>query len=232
MRKINEPHYNCLEELKRFLNTPTLKYATLEDSAKAVAKYFNKLTPKTEADYDKFYKTCDDFIYSNAYWNNSRSCKMKIHIINKLLLQYKLKNILEIGIGIGTDSIALSYNPCFNISVMRSNNLPFKFFKYRLQKRNIKCIQIIKKIEQQYDCVMFFDVIEHLVDPFKFLEAILPHTNSIIFTQAFKVHDVESGGFPEHFDYDLKEIIAYIISNGFTKIKINIGVPPYFFMKI
>ncbi len=231
MRKLNEPHYSCIDELKQFLGVDVLKYNSLETASKAIAKEFNKLAPKTQQEYNNFYKTCDKYIYNNTYWNNSRSCKMKIHVVNKLLLQYKLKNILEIGIGIGTDSIALSYKSQFNVSVLRSTNLAFDFFKWRLKQRKIKNIQIIKKIKQQYDCIMFFDVIEHLIDPIAFLKHILPYTKSIIFTQAFKVHDEESGGFPEHFDYNLKDIIKYIIDNQFVKMKVSFGVPPYFFIK-
>lgn len=228
-KQITEPHINCLTELKMFLHVKNLKYNDLHSSAIAVAKYFRKLNPKSEKEYNYFYKTCNDYIYENAYWNNGLSCKRKIHAIKNIIDKYRFKNILEIGCGIGTDAIALKLAN-YNISVLKNDNYSFDFFEYRLKIRKLN-LNIVKNINKQYDCIMFFDVIEHVFDPYKFLTEITKYTKSVLFTQAFKVHDEISGGFPQHFDYKLKDIQKHLESLKLIKQKIKLAVPPFLYIK-
>lgn len=220
------PHSTVLIELEKFLGKK-LKYPDEKSSCIAVANYFRKLNPKTETQYKSFYDSCNDYIFENAYYSNR--CKQRIHKIIKCLNLYKIKNVLEIGPGTGSDSIALIRSG-FNVSVLHSEDFAFKFFIWRLKRRKLTC-KIKRKIEFT-ECILSFDTIEHVYNPFDFVKILCKNSKFILITQSFGNHDPQRGGFPQHMPYKFNKVQEEIFKQGFKKIKLNIAFPPHFYKKV
>ena len=223
-------HNNILEECKLFLQTKELKYKNRIEAANAVAAYFRKINPKNEEDYNHFYETCDDYLYENLYCNMENSCKQRTKKIFDILEKNNGKKILEIGAGIGTYSLALEKAGIESLHILKSNDLAFRFLKFRMILHNSN-IKIIEDLEEDCDCIFFLDVIEHTVDPFAFLEKITAKTNSIIFTHGFKIHTEKMGGYPQHFDFNINKIQKHLEKLGFEKQKVNVIFPPHYYKR-
>jgi len=220
------PYKNVIEELREFDNG-VLKYQSLEQSATAVSEFFRSMNPRTDEEYDNFYRLCDDYVYENAYWNNGRSCIRKANIMYAIFKEYGINTILEVGSGCGTDALFL--NMCgFDVSVMRADNKAFRFFERRMDKYGkVKVVDSAVKS----DCVILFDVIEHVTHPYLFMEWISKYADSILMTQSFGVHDEKRGGMPQHFDTKFSRVNNYIIDLGYRKEKLKYAIPPHFYIK-
>ena len=225
-----KPFNNCIEELKDFLQVETLKYKNRKEAANAVADFFRETNPKTEEEYDEFYKSCDDYIYENVYCNSENPVKQRVKKVLQILKDNNVKTILEIGIGAGSYSLALA-ELGFDVTVLKSNNLPFKFFEERNKKygKKVKIIEDLK--EEKFDCIINFDVIEHIIDPFSFIDFISLHTNMVVFTHGLGVHREDMGGYPQHFDFKINDIRKHFKKLNFKKQKVNSIFPPHFYKR-
>ncbi len=225
-----KPFNNCIEELKDFLQVETLKYKNRKEAANAVANFFREINPKTKKEYDEFYKNCDDYIYENVYCNSENPVKQRAKKVLQILRDNNIKTILEIGIGVGSYSLAFA-ELGFDVTVLKSNNLPFKFFKERNKKYGSK-VKIINKLEKEnFDCIINFDVIEHIIDPFSFIDFMTLHTNAILFTHGLSVHREDMGGYPQHFDFKINDIRKHLEKLNFKKQKVNFIFPPHFYKR-
>ena len=224
-----KPFNNCIKELKEFLKVKDLKYKNRAEASNAVASFFRMINPKTEREYDNFYKLCDDYVYENVYCNSENSVKQRAKKVLQVLNENNIKTILEIGIGVGSYAIALA-ELGFDVSVLRSDNLAFRFFEERNKKYGSK-VKIIDGLkEMQFDCILHFDVIEHIVDPFSFIDFISTHTKSTLFTHGLGIHSEKMGGYPQHFDFKINDIKKHFEKNGFIKTKVSCPIfPPHFY---
>ena len=157
---------NVIEDLKEFVYPNGLKYNSRKESANAVANYFRECNPKTEKEYNHFYETCDDYMYENAFCNKERSCKIRTRNLLHIFSKNNFRNVLEVGAGVGTYALSLEQYGC-DVDVIKSCDRAFDFFKWRIDKYK-SSISIKESIDKKYDCIYFFDVIEHVLNPFIF----------------------------------------------------------------
>jgi len=218
-----------LIELRQFLNKPTLEYKSRQEAANAVAAYYKKLSPCTREDLDYFYDTCDDYVYENCYCNKEASCASRIKKTEKILKENNFKTLLEIGAGPGTYALSFEKMGYF-VDALQGKDLAAKFFAWRIKRHNSH-IHMVQSIEGKYDCILFFDVIEHVFDPYEFLKEIAEHTDAIIFTHGFGVHRKDMGGYPQHFDHKINDIKSFLESIGFEKQKVKEVFPPHFYKR-
>ena len=78
---------------------------------------------------------------------------------------------------------------------------------------------------------MFVDVIEHFNNPIEYLKRFSKHSKALLFTQSFGEHDEARGGMPYHQDFKMKDINKFLVMLGYTKIKLDIVIPPYFYRR-
>lgn len=222
-------HSNALSDLREFLNVNVLKYSNRKEACNAVANYFRTLNPKTEKELDYFYRTCDDYVYENAYCNVENSCKRRMVKLSQIFKLLDISTCLEIGAGIGSYALSLS-NLGYKVSLTRSEDLAFKFLEWRFNKYQLS-MSVEDKIYSRYDIIYFLDVIEHLIDPFKFLKGISMFTDTILFIAAFGIHREDMGGYPQHFDFKMNSINKHLISLGYHKVKIKTIFPPLLYTR-
>ena len=129
-------HKSLKRDLGCFLGT-SLKYKNRQEAANAVASYFRELNPKSVEEFDKFYETCDDYVYENVYCNMERSCVQRTKKIFEVLNNFNIKEVLEIGAGVGAYGMALEKTG-IDWNFTKSNNLAFRFLEYRIKKHNSK----------------------------------------------------------------------------------------------
>lgn len=222
---------NLLADLKKFLGVKNLRYENINEAGHAVAAYWEKLLPLDEEELNEFYDTCDDYIYENSYWNVGRSCRMKARKILKILDEFNINTITEIGCGIGTDAICLAAIGK-KVTVMEARDLSFRFFLWRCKQHNISIPVNNTGLPMHQDCVMFFDVIEHIHNPFQFMGWVAgAKPKSILLTQAFRVHEERMGGHPQHFDYSYSKVEKVLLDNGYIKQKLAMAYPPRFYLR-
>ena len=228
------PFKDVLTQLKLFLNEDPLKFASLKECCADIGEEFIKRNPKTSEELDKFYDESNTYCYENSYWNSKGVCKRRFSSYIKVLNEYNIKDLLEIGIGNGSNAISFALNG-FNVTVTRSRDLAFRFFEYRLKtfypQLKIKIIDSLNDIDR-ISCICHFDVVEHVLDPYSFMDATLSKCDYTLFVHAFNVHTPELGGYPQHFDINVSKFFDYIKNKGFEKIRIKAFFPPIFFKKV
>lgn len=180
--------------------------------------------PKTQEEVIKFYED-SNYIEELAKWHDED----KINSVRKLYkaLSYIDGNkILDLGAGIGTDSMMLK-DLNWDVNYYEINKGCVSFFKFRLKKYNLD-IPIVKNISENapYDCICFFDVIGHILNPFEFLTELSKYTNQLLFTVDIGVHDERKGGHPQHYDHSRTKVFKHLEKLGFHKVKLNMAFPP------
>lgn len=228
MYKYND---SLLEDVKEFLGVSRLKYPDRKSSAQAVANHWRKKNPKTEKDYRVFYNKCDDYLYENIYCNMETSCKQRVVKIAEIFELKGVYKVLEVGVGVGCYAMNLS-ELGYRVNVTKSEDLAFRFFKYRRKKyRMEKKIRIVRPVSR-YDVCLFVDVIEHTYDPYKFLSWVGSLSNILVFTQGFGVHRKDMGGYPQHSDHSMRKIKRHLESLGFYKwVPSGMSFPPHVYQK-
>tara|TARA_Y100000310_G_C20480878_1_gene714611 strand:+ start:159 stop:902 length:744 start_codon:yes stop_codon:yes gene_type:complete len=243
--KILQFNRNVLDDLEEYISPDKLKYNSRREAANAVASYFRECNPQTAEDYAWFYATCDDYMYENAFCNKEHSNVRRTAQLYEVFRKFGIWTCLEVGAGVGTYSLAMEKANRFT-TITASKDAAFKFLIWRINKYN-SSIRIIDKIVGNYDCIFFMDVIEHVCDPFSFLDEVCKHTHIILFVHGFGIHREDMGGYPQHFDFKMHNynytvnkwtygkrpsITKHLASHGFIKQKLDIRpFPPLVFKK-
>jgi len=193
-----------------------------------VAEEWNRIKPSNEKEFLQFYReigTMDEL----AYWHTkSKEHPKRIQSIKliKILssLSMVVKTILDLGSGIGTDSLIIG-SMGFEITSIEPNAEQMKFLRYRAKKHNVSLTETIigteKDIKKEYDLILFLEVIEHIFDPFKFIDNIIRYKPKfLMFSQSFRQHKAP-GGLPQHTDFNIQKIFQLLKNKGYNKIKIK-----------
>jgi len=222
-----EPHKNVMKELREFLGNK-FKNDDLYESCKIVSKTWNDKTPRSEEEYLDFYKSEKDYVFEIANWNATPRRRSLFKKLLRVITTNNIQEIIDFGAGTGSDTLAL-HELGFNVKYLEINKTMKEFFKYRCDKRGIE-VPIIEKLEPT-ECIIFTDVIEHFQNPFSYLESFSHFGKSLLFTQSFGEHDEKRGGMPYHTNHSMKDIHNFLGSVGYKKVKLDIVIPPYFYIK-
>jgi hypothetical protein len=216
------------------------------DGEKHLASDWKQAIPQSEEEYKAFYKVCD-YADELAYWHVRTNSHPKIVSFRKIFTIIKklpVDSIVDFGAGICTDALEYALNGYRTLAI-EQNEKSVAFAKSRayafLKTRGISSnprfdfglLQgdelIIKEKGIKCDLLTLIDVIEHFYDPFIALDRLLINRPPyFIFTQAFKVHEEEKGGHPQHTDYDIHAVYAHLRDKlGYTKVQLKgVAFPP------
>lgn len=213
-----------IDEFKQFTNNPNMKRMNLGETVMVSSKEWKDLGCNTFLEY---YKENKNHIFEVMEYQDSGKRGMLQNKLLRVLKQYRIKDVLDFGAGVGADSLLL-YKNGISVKYFEPNKLMRDFFRYRCQNRGIK-IPILDSLEES-GCIMFIYVIEHLEDPYKTLLELCNYSRYLLFTQSFGAHDTRHGGQPYHTDYKMRDIHQFLEAIGYIKIKLDgIVIPPYLY---
>ena len=204
-----------------------------------LAKEFLAKNPSTDLQVREFYRECN-YIDDLAYWHIKQKKYIQSQKLLKILLflkdKFLFKNILEIGAGIGTESVICSYFFDHVISV-EPNVRNVDFFMFRLNKHGISNVEIICGNDSNIgkvktDICFFMDVIEHVKDADCFINNVIEKTDSNVFIfNNFGAHRKEALQDPYHFNHNRNTLYKLFEKFGYRKVKVHLYFPPVVFIK-
>ncbi|MFH1441522.1 MAG: class I SAM-dependent methyltransferase [Candidatus Omnitrophota bacterium] len=165
-----------------------------------------------------FYREADFYLYELPLWNAQRNRPGNLlKIILPYLKRNGYKRILDFGGGTGDLCIELAKNN-LDVTYCEISKTSSEFAKWRFKRRNleVKIIKTLTEVGKNYDCVVSFDVFEHvreLPELLKQINGILRKNGSMIFSGAF------SGGTlhleENEFYNEFKNLDKLMIDSGF-----------------
>lgn len=189
------------QELARFLGIPfeEAKQRITEYNVGVASERWGKANPQTTEQIEKFYREADHYLYELIPWNyTSDEFNKRV----SPLFFYHNKNILEIGAGIGSLSIALAYAGN-QVTYLDISERLQAFALQRFQDRQLN-IPIAKNLTglRDFDMVVAIDFFEHihkdaLPGLLKEIAAVLKDGGFLYHRSNFGQQDI----FPMHFDH-------------------------------
>ena len=151
------------------------------------------LNQNNEEDIARFYQETPNYIFELIESHSTSDKKRLVQKVIEIMKKNNVKKAVDYGAGIGQDSIMQTLEGLETTAV----DLPgktFDFAKFRFKKRdlNIKTIDIIPEklpLQEKYDAITCFEVMQHLLNPEEVLEHFYEHLNSeglLIMTARFK----------------------------------------------
>lgn len=182
---------------------------------------------------DDFYKNYSYYIYELPIWNAERARPYYLWgLMAPVIISNSYRTVLDYGGGAGDLCIELAKHG-LDVSYYDISRPLFNFAKWRFEKRalDIEMYDDFSKINRLFDCIISFDVFEHLKDLPTNLEALLKNIRkggSLIFSGAF------SGGslhLEENEIYDDFKILNNLLSSKGMKFT-NKFAQFYFYKKL
>lgn len=115
---------------------------------------------------EKFYKENKDYIFDLINWHMEERRIFDMNLIDDIKNKYPFaKKILDFGSGCGQNAIMLSESG-YDVSMTDYEGYTSEFAKFRAKKRglNIKFYDIEMPINDRFDIILAFDVLEHIPD--------------------------------------------------------------------
>jgi GT2 family glycosyltransferase len=166
-----------IEELRRF--NPSM---SIEGSSKLLAETWKSKDPKSKEAVDRFYKESSGYIGDLLAWNAGSYKKELVDHVIYASRHFSVRSILDIGAGILSDTIKLR-NSGISMTTVDFDSEHYRFGIDRLGYRRIKDVNV-KYVGDELpkcDAIMLFDVIEHVHEPDKFLDAYVEKSDGFIF---------------------------------------------------
>ena len=209
----------------------------------ALAAEWKARQPKTEEEFKAFYLDCNN-VDELAYWHIRTDGHPKVKSFRKfykIIDKLGVSSIMDMGAGICTDALQYAWDG-YHVHAVEQNKKSLEFAIYRAEVLGKMAVAAGRKFEiyftegdestgdiAKFDLITLIDVIEHFHDPFVALKRLLAAKPPFfLFTQAFGVHEPDKGGHPQHTDYDLKKVYAFLRDElKYTKVSLKgVAFPP------
>lgn len=175
-------------------------------NSKELAKRWHEVNPKTDTEIMQFYSDNPFYIFELTKACASKE-RLEFHgaVIDYLLENYPANNharVLDFGSGIGSDAIKFAEKG-YEINFADIPGKTAEFAKYRFEKRNIKARFIpitgdAISLDEKYDIIICFDVLEHICNPIKTLSRLVKHLNANGVIAIINCPSDEDGDHPCH----------------------------------
>lgn len=162
------------DELSEFTGIPIEDIAhKCSIATELVANEYKQNIIELGKDPKTFYKENKNYIFDLINWHMQKRYMFNTNLIKKIAnIHPSAKKILDFGSGCGQNAIVLA-NAGYEVAMTDYDGYTFDFAKFRTKKRglNIKFYDIEKQIDDKFDIILAFDVLEHVPDD-KFKETI------------------------------------------------------------
>lgn len=124
------------------------------------------------------------YLKNNPNWDR-QDCLWKANLVNNILNEFKitLKSVCEIGCGTGDVLVHLKqfYPNCEFTGYDISPQVKQFWEEHKADGIHFQCGDFLELDKQNYDCILLLDVIEHLSNPFHFLDAVQKKAQYFVF---------------------------------------------------
>lgn len=135
-------------------------------STDLVAEQYKQYIIEQCEDPKKFYKENKDYIFDLINWHVQQRIIFDMELVKDIKNKYpSAKKILDYGSGCGQNAIMLA-EAGYDVYMADYEGYTSDFAKFRAKKRglDIKCYDIEKPIDDKFDMILAFDVLEHVPD--------------------------------------------------------------------
>lgn len=122
-----------IQELRDFLGND---FEEAVDASRALAALWNETEPSAPADVAKFYEENPWYIYNLTLWEASGRRPAYVDRAWPLLQRYAARTIVDVGAGVGNDSLKFAARGCSVIAV-EYDNLSSQFLRWRARRRGL-----------------------------------------------------------------------------------------------
>lgn len=154
-------------ELSEFVGIlPKDVYSRWQAPVELVAKEYKEFMSQDHHNPKDFYKTSKRYIFDLTWWHVYQKYKFDVDLVKSIKDDHpNAKKILDFGSGCGQNAIILA-EAGYDVTMADYNGYTFDFAKFRSKKRglNIKCCDIEKPIDDKFDIILAFNVLEHVPD--------------------------------------------------------------------
>ncbi len=169
-----------------------------------VAKEYKEYMQEDHRNPKDFYKTNKNYIFDLTSWHMSNRKTFDIDLIKNIKKEYPFaKKILDFGSGCGQNAIELA-NAGYDVSITDYDSYTSRFARFRAKKRglNIKFYDVEMPIDDKFDIILAFDILEHVPDSefektIYLLKSLKRDGGKIITTVSF---GTQGGIHPMHYD--------------------------------
>lgn len=222
-RLYKEFRLNCIKELEKttielseFTGMSVEEiYEKWEIATELVAKEYIAYKESSNSNFDpkEFYKSNKSYIFDLTNWHMAGRRGFDVNLVKNIKRDHpSATKILDFGSGCGQNAIELA-EVGYDVAMADYDGHTSQFAKFRAKKRglDIKFYDIEKPIDDKFDVILAFDVIEHIPDTeFKNTIALLKNLKKnggkILTTVSF---GSQGGLHPMHYD-ETSEKIALI----------------------
>lgn len=124
------------------------------------------------------------YLAHNPDWDR-QDCLWKARLIKNILDKFKIepKSVCDVGCGSGDLLVYLKqfYSQCEYTGYDISPQVKQFWDEHKVEGIHFQCVNFLSLKEQFFDCILLIDVIEHLSNPFHFLESIQDRAKYFIF---------------------------------------------------
>lgn len=179
-------------------------------STELVANQYRENIIKTNENPKKFYKENKDYIFDLTNWHIQQRRIFDTNIIDEIKNRYpSAKKILDFGSGCGQNAIMLA-EAGYDTSMTDYDGYTSEFARFRAKKRglNIKFYDVEMPIQDKFDIILVFDVLEHIKDEefektIHLLKSLKQDGGKILTTISF---GTQGGLHPMHYDSSPEKI--------------------------
>ncbi len=172
-------------------------------------EYRNHIIEKNEQP-KKFYKENKNYIFDLTNWHVQQRRIFDTNIIAEIKNKYpSAKKILDFGSGCGQNAIMLA-EAGYDVAMTDYEGYTSEFAKFRANKRglNIKFYDIELPINDKFDIILAFDVLEHVPDnefekTIYILKTLKQNGGKILTTISF---GTQGGLHPMHYESSLEKV--------------------------
>jgi 2-polyprenyl-3-methyl-5-hydroxy-6-metoxy-1,4-benzoquinol methylase len=149
----------------------------IEDTANA----WRDARPSGPQEIRKFYSETDQYLWELLGWNGSDAYKPYVRRLQRLSTLWpplSHSTVLDYGSGVGTAALMLS-DLGYEVTVADVPGRTFDFGRRRLERagKRFHALEIVEDVpllpRQEWDLIVSFDVLEHVVDPAHVARAIV-----------------------------------------------------------
>lgn len=169
-----------------------------------IAKEYNEYMSQDHHNPKDFYKINKNYIFDLTNWHMHKRRGFDTDLVTSIKHNHHFtKKVLDFGSGCGQNAIEIAKEG-YDVAITDYDSYTSQFARFRIKKRglNIKFYDIEKPINDKFDIILAFDVIEHIPDnefekTIELLKSLRTDQGKILTTISF---GTQGGIHPMHFE--------------------------------